>query len=454
MIKFSVYYLKIILLLIVGSSILNLQLNVSSLDNGLALRPPMGWLAWERFVCEVDCKSNPNECIDDELFYEMAKRMVDDGYKKVGYEYVNIDDCWSSKRRDTKTNRLVPDPLRFSRYGMRGLTDKIHDLGLKVGIYGDCGTFTCQRYPGQLSNETSLIGNHYQLDAQQFADWQVDSFKFDGCFMNVSLANKLCPPMGDALNGTGRPMLFSCSWPAYENDENLATNWSLVVDKCNLWRAFGDIEDSWKSVLDTIDWFVRKQNIIVRYHGPGHWFDADQLVIGNFGLSFEQERAQMAIWCIWASPLYMSNDLRSISKESSKILQNKWAIAVNQDKLGVFGMMVAERGEVQVFVKPTEPSIGACPSYAIVYLFRRTLGTTRTVSFKLSHLIRSLHSRFDHLDLWSQWSLCGHRNVTFNVYDIFDNFSKSQSNLSLESDSLDLRVNPSGVRMVQLIQTL
>jgi hypothetical protein len=64
------------------------------------------------------------------------------------------------------------------------------------------------------------------------------------------------------------------------------------------------------------------------------------LVIGNFGLSLDQSRAQMALWAIWSSPLYMSNDLRKLSPEFKKILKNKNIIAVNQDKLGIMGKRV------------------------------------------------------------------------------------------------------------------
>lgn len=36
---------------------------VYSLENGLARTPPMGWLAWERFRCNTDCKNDPDNCI-------------------------------------------------------------------------------------------------------------------------------------------------------------------------------------------------------------------------------------------------------------------------------------------------------------------------------------------------------------------------------------------------------
>ncbi|MPC53656.1 Alpha-N-acetylgalactosaminidase [Portunus trituberculatus] len=34
-----------------------------ALDNGLALTPPMGWLTWERFRCNLDCVNDPYNCI-------------------------------------------------------------------------------------------------------------------------------------------------------------------------------------------------------------------------------------------------------------------------------------------------------------------------------------------------------------------------------------------------------
>jgi hypothetical protein len=65
------------------------------------------------------------------------------------------------------------------------------------------------------------------------------------------------------------------------------------------------------------------------------------LIIGDFGLSVDQSRTQMALWAIWSSPLYMSNDLRDLKPEMKKILQNKAVIAVNQDKLGIMGKRVS-----------------------------------------------------------------------------------------------------------------
>ena len=43
--------------------VLSAVLRTHCLDNGLALTPPMGWLTWERFRCNIDCKADPENCI-------------------------------------------------------------------------------------------------------------------------------------------------------------------------------------------------------------------------------------------------------------------------------------------------------------------------------------------------------------------------------------------------------
>lgn len=45
----------------------------------------------------------------------------------------------------------------------------------------------------------------------------------------------------------------------------------------------------------------------------------------------------MGMWALFASPLFMSVDLRDIDNESKKILLNKEVIAISQDPLGIQG---------------------------------------------------------------------------------------------------------------------
>jgi hypothetical protein len=75
----------------------------------------------------------------------MADRLESDGFADVGYQFINIDDCWSEMQRDNKTQRLIPNKQRFS-HGIKPLADYVHSLGLKLGIYGDVGPKTCAGY--------------------------------------------------------------------------------------------------------------------------------------------------------------------------------------------------------------------------------------------------------------------------------------------------------------------
>ena len=133
----------------------------------------------------------------------MTDKMVEDGYLSAGYEYMMVDDCWSSKLRD-ENNKLQPDPIRFPS-GIRALADYVHSKGLKFGIYGDYGTITCGGYPGSV--------DHLQLDAETFADWTVDYLKFDSCYNDFVSLDTGYPLMSGYLNKTGRPIVFACSWP-------------------------------------------------------------------------------------------------------------------------------------------------------------------------------------------------------------------------------------------------
>lgn len=100
-------------------------------------------------------------------------------------------------------------------------------------------------------------------------------------------------------------------------------NFAHIQEYCNLWRNWDDIQDSWESMKDIVKYFAENQTRIQPNAGPGHWNDPDMLLIGNFGLSLEQSRSQMALWAIMAAPLIMSTDLERIRPEFKEILINR-----------------------------------------------------------------------------------------------------------------------------------
>ncbi|KAG5879686.1 hypothetical protein JTB14_009960 [Gonioctena quinquepunctata] len=256
--------------------------------------------------------------------------------------------------------------------------NNVHSKGLKFGIYGDYGTMTCGGYPGSIDS--------LEIDANTFAEWGVDYLKLDGCYTDYHTIEGGYIQMGKYLNATGRPIVFSCSWPAYQEPEGLKSNYSLLSEVCNLWRNWDDIEDSWNNVTEILKWFSNNQDRLSNFSGPGHWNDPDMLVIGNYGLSYEQSKAQMAIWTVMAAPLIMSVDLRTIDQKAKKILLNKDVIAINQDPLGIMGKLVLSRDKIDLWTKPVVPEVDGSLSYAIGFLSHRVDGYPRRLNFTLSEL--------------------------------------------------------------------
>jgi alpha-N-acetylgalactosaminidase len=306
-----------------------------SLDNGLALTPPMGWMAWEQFHCEIDCQAHPTTCISEKLFIDMIDHLASDGWLDAGYDHINIDDCWLSHERDAN-GELQSDPDRFPN-GIAYLTNYAHQKGVKFGIYEDYGTLTCAGYPGS--------EGHLLKDAQTFAKWEVDMLKLDGCYVNGRDFADGYPAMSYFLNQTGRPIIYSIEWPFYDS----GMDYNMLPPYFNMWRNWYDIGCNWASVKSVLDHWGNHSEW-ANFAGPGHWNDPDQLMIGMtlndwvYGISLAESRTQFAIWAILAAPLVMSNDLRNVSADAKQILLNKEIIAVDQDPLGKQGTRITAWG--------------------------------------------------------------------------------------------------------------
>ncbi|XP_075981253.1 alpha-N-acetylgalactosaminidase-like [Anticarsia gemmatalis] len=379
--------------------------SIEALDNGLALTPPMGWLSWLRFGCNIDCDAKPTECISENLIKRTADLMVSEGYLAAGYEYITIDDCWLDKDRGPD-GRLVPDPKRFPS-GMKALADYVHSKGLKFGIYEDYGSSTCAGYPG--------VEGHEALDAETLASWDVDYIKLDGCNTDVRNMNKAYPAFGQLLNATGRPIVYACSWPYFLEVNHMKPNYTAVAEHCNVWRTWVDIRNSWASVVYTMNWMASNQQRLAPFAGPGHWNDPDMLVIGNSGLTVNQAKVQMAIWAILAAPLHMSVDLATIQPEFKAILLNRDIIAVNQDKLGKQGLRVwsetfSWRHKFQVWQRELSDN---CYAIAIVYF-----GHHHTSSFFTHEELRIPRQNYLLQDLYNIETdrvLEAHKTLTFSM---------------------------------------
>nr|CAH8863340.1 unnamed protein product [Trichobilharzia regenti] len=315
-----------------------------TLDNGMARTPPMGWMSWQRFRCQIDCQEYPNDCISEKLIQRTADKLASDGWSQLGYRYLIIDDCWQSKERDPKSNQIVADQKRFPN-GIKSLSEYIHSKNLLFGIYLDYGTLTCQEYPGSM---------HYlEVDAKSLVDWNTDYVKMDGCYSPPEAMPDGYEKFSKLMNSTGRRMVFSCSYPAYiewiQNPKLI--DWKRLQKNCNLWRMLGDVQDSWSSVVNIINAYVISNKILPSIAGPGHWNDPDMLLLGNFGLSNDQKRVQMGMWCMFAAPLLISADMDQLDDVSVALLTNANLLAIDQDKGGHQAEFIKSDRNVQYWIR-------------------------------------------------------------------------------------------------------
>uniref|UniRef100_A0A6B2L6K9 Alpha-galactosidase n=1 Tax=Arcella intermedia TaxID=1963864 RepID=A0A6B2L6K9_9EUKA len=289
-------------------------------DNGVGRTPAMGYNTWNDFRCDIS----------ETDIKDAADAIIRQGLDKVGYVYVNMDDCWAKGRYPNGT--VYPDPTTFPN-GIKHVADYVHSKGLKFGIYSDRGTLTCAGRPGS--------ENYEKIDAQTYASWGVDYLKEDSCYASGDHQTAFTQYglMRDALNSTGRPIYFSlCGWNSWYSP----VGWSLG----NSWRIAGDC-NTWPDVLNAIDTNVD----LTKNAYPGGWNDPDMLIGSSEGsavkLTPDQSRAMFSIWSVMAAPLLIGGNIRNLNAWDLQTYSNVEVIAVDQDTAGHQGIRVAGSNLIQ-----------------------------------------------------------------------------------------------------------
>ena len=359
--------------------------------DGLASTPPMGWNSWNKFACDVN----------EDLIRETAEAMVSSGLRDAGYQYIIIDDCWHGER-DAK-GFIHAHPERFPS-GIKALSDYIHSLDLKFGIYSDAGWKTCGGRPGSR-------GHEFQ-DALTFAEWGVDYLKYDWCYTEGLKAEGAYMTMAEALKSAGRPIVFSiCEWGSDKP-------WEWGPNLAHLWRTTGDITAIFDGVVDHGEWkshgilqILDMQEGLRIYAGPDHWNDPDMMEVGN-GMSPAEDRAHFSLWCMLAAPLIAGNDLVNMSAETRQILTSQAAIDIDQDPLGIQGFKYLTKESIEVWFKPLIDG-----QWAVCFLNRDT--QTHSIDFNWKY-----HSNTDG---HSQKEFNAHKSE-YKIYDIWANQDSGTTN--------------------------
>ena len=301
----------------------------------IAPLPPMGWNSWNCFRCHD---------ISEQKLLEVADALVATGMQRAGFNTFVIDDCWQAHSRGAD-GRLRSHPRRFPS-GMAALGRELKARGFRFGLYASPGRKTCamiyDRYPG---HDLGSFGRE-ELDAQTFADWGVDFLKYDWCEADEDGTGLTYPEaferMALALEGTGRPMIYSIS--EYGRTEP----WTWAGDYGHMWRTTVDIERNWESVMAIAD----AQAKISQFTGPHRWNDPDMLQAGNPGLNQAEEESHFALWCFLAAPLMAGHDPRTMNDSVRALLTNVHLLGIDQDSLGIAATRRQPNPAVDVWHRP------------------------------------------------------------------------------------------------------
>jgi alpha-galactosidase len=383
----------------------------------LALTPPIGWNHWYAHYNRVT----------DKMMREAADIMISSGMADVGYEYVNIDDCWMNapKHRDS----LRVGPLRDNKGNiipnkhfpdMKGLADYIHSKGLKAGLYTSPGPLTCAGFAGTYQHE--------EQDAKQFAAWGYDFLKYDWCSYktiagkdtSLEAYKKPYKLMGDILKSLDRDIVYNlCQYGMGD-----VWKWGGEVG-AQCWRTAGDLGYYLDKVYDV----ALKNAEHGQYSKPGEWNDPDYIQIGWIGPAGKQSEptltkmppsmqyAYMSLWALMASPLFYSGDMSRLDEFTLNILCNNEVIDVNQDPLGESG------------------SVTHLPDSCFLMVKNLFDGTKAVGLFNRSKQQKEVSAD------WSELKLSGNQNVR----DIW-----RQKNLGVLNSKFTATVPPQGVAFVKI----
>jgi alpha-galactosidase len=358
----------------------------------LALTPPLGWNSWNKYGGQVDAQ----------LIKQMTDALVSSGLRDLGYQYVNIDDTWSNRDRDSNGD-IVPKSDKFPD-GIKAVADYCHARGIKLGIYTDVGPSTFCGCAGSGGNP-----NHYVQDANKFAEWGIDYVKVDnlgGSGSSQSVVKGMYKEFGTAIMNSGRSMIFSiCEWGRLK-----PWDWGRESHG-HLWRTTWDLRDKWEtstytnannSIMNALDFNQHEieQNVGVEdihtYSGPGGWNDMDMMVIANGAMGDKEYQTHMSLWCIFNSPVIFSHNLTNMSQGTKDIILNPEIIAVNQDILGKQAVKVSDNGNQEIFTRNMSDS-----SKVVGLLNRGSNSTSMSVSWDLLEITGKQTVR----DLWQRTDL-------------------------------------------------
>jgi len=365
-----------------------------------ASKPPMGWNSWPNYGISVT---------EQEVKYHAD--YMHTNLKKFGWEYVVVDMAWYSdlsteqKAEGTPLSfrkpkpeqsidaygRVIPSELKFPSSkggkGFKPLADYVHAKGLKFGVHIMRGipwqaveqntpiegtSYTsrdivsyqhaCDWYNGMLSVDWTKPGTQHYFNSlyKQLASWGVDFVKVDDMSYPYSAAD--IEGVRKAIELSGRNIVLSLSPGSTPFSERYH-----VQMYADMFRISRDFWDSWRQLKEQFRLCAQW----VSFQQPGHWADADMLILGNINercemgaprytnFTKDEQITLMTLWTIFKSPLMIGSDFSEMDEWTLSLLTNSEVLEVNQTSTGPriiyrpstarFDISQSEMGDTQIW---------------------------------------------------------------------------------------------------------
>ena len=324
-------------------------------------KPPMGWNSWDCF------QGNLNETGALEVAAAMKKYLLPSGYDTLTIdEFWYAGDCQAGSGCLDAHGRPQPDvskwPSSAGGKGFKPIIDRLHALGLKVGIHtlrgsvsaaaiaakspilgtrftvDQIATTGCSWNKGWFAVNTSHPGAQPWLDSVygQYASWGVDLIKND-CIFAQNMAADTIKAVSAAITASGRAMTYSLS-PGGQNDiPALGADAKEIAASVNIYRITNDWHGGDLQHHFDVAAAMSAAGLIggPTFNALGSFPDLDMLNPYANASSDPNFRAQMTLWAIARSPLIYGADIRrAASPDEFALLTNPRVLAVSAGSRG------------------------------------------------------------------------------------------------------------------------
>ncbi|MEU1972658.1 glycoside hydrolase family 27 protein [Microbacterium sp. NPDC019599] len=328
----------------------------------------MGWNSWDCYgttVTEAEVLANAEFMAEHLLPHGWDTIVIDADWADPAPRSHGYND--EARLLIDEFGRLQPDPERFPSAadgrGFAGLAERIHALGLKLGVHVMRGiprvavaaatpiadsdetaadiadpTNRCEWNPHYVGLDHTRPGAqaYYDSCVAQFAEWGLDFVKADDLLWPYQATD--IEAYSRAVQRAGRDIALSLS----PGRDLSAAHLEHLRESATMWRVCDDVWDDWDHIEPNFARLARW----APFAGEAGWPDADMLPLGRIGIRAErgeprhdrltpaERRSLLTLWIMARSPLMIGGDLPSSEPATIALYTNDDVLRILKESTG------------------------------------------------------------------------------------------------------------------------